>query len=66
MPTSFSSLDADPTGKEASMATPPNIMIVITHDTGRHIGPYDPSVATPNLSRLADEGVLFEEAEGIS
>lgn len=43
------------------MPMPPNVVIVITHDTGRHIGPYDPSVATPNLSRLAGEGVLFEE-----
>jgi arylsulfatase A-like enzyme len=41
---------------------PPNIVIVITHDTGRHLGAYGRSVATPNLDRLATEGVLFEQA----
>ena len=41
---------------------PPNVVIVITHDTGRHLGAYGRAVATPNLDRLADEGVLFEQA----
>ena len=41
---------------------PPNVVIVITHDTGRHLGAYGRAVATPNLDRLADEGVLFERA----
>lgn len=41
---------------------PPNVLIVITHDTGRHLGPYGRHVATPNLDRLAAEGVLFEQA----
>jgi arylsulfatase A-like enzyme len=40
----------------------PNVVIVITHDTGRHLGAYGRSVATPNLDRLAAEGVLFEQA----
>jgi arylsulfatase A-like enzyme len=41
---------------------PPNIVIVITHDTGRHLGAYGRAVATPSLDRLAAEGVLFEQA----
>ena len=41
---------------------PPNVVIVITHDTGRHLGAYGRRVATPNLDRLAAEGVLFEQA----
>jgi arylsulfatase A-like enzyme len=41
---------------------PPNVVIVVTHDTGRHLGPYGRRVATPSLDRLAAEGVLFEQA----
>lgn len=41
---------------------PPNVVIVITHDTGRHLGAYGRQVATPSLDRLAAEGVLFEQA----
>src|SRR4051812_3256134 len=41
---------------------PPNVVVVITHDTGRHLGPYGRGVATPHLDRLAAEGVLFEQA----
>jgi len=37
----------------------PNILIIITHDTGRHLGCYGRNVETPNLDKLADEGVLF-------
>jgi len=37
----------------------PNILIIITHDTGRHLGCYGRKVETPNLNRLADEGVIF-------
>jgi arylsulfatase A-like enzyme len=39
----------------------PNILLFITHDTGRHLGSYGRGVATPNLDRLAREGVLFEQ-----
>ncbi len=39
----------------------PNILIFITHDTGRHLGCYGRGTATPNLDRLAREGVLFEQ-----
>jgi arylsulfatase A-like enzyme len=37
----------------------PNIVMVITHDTGRHLGPYGRRVDTPNMDRLSQEGVTF-------
>lgn len=39
-----------------------NILLVVTHDTGRYVAPYGAAVATPNVSRLAEEGVLFTRA----
>ncbi len=42
------------------MPTRPNILLITTHDTGRHLGCYGvPSVHTPNLDRLAGEGWRF-------
>lgn len=38
----------------------PNIVIVHTHDTGRYLGCYGTQVATPNIDRLASEGVRFD------
>lgn len=39
----------------------PNILLLISHDLGTHIGPYGQVVGTtPTLDRLASEGVLFE------
>lgn len=40
----------------------PNIIVVITHDTGTHLGCYGAGVATPRLDALAAEGVQFQEA----
>ncbi|NLF17309.1 MAG: sulfatase [Lentisphaerae bacterium] len=40
----------------------PNILYLHSHDTGRFIQPYGHAVATPNLQRLAGEGVLFRQA----
>lgn len=37
----------------------PNILMFITHDSGRHFGCYGRRVATLNVDRLAEEGVLF-------
>lgn len=36
-----------------------NIIYLHTHDTGRFIEPYGHAVRTPNLLRLAQEGILF-------
>ena len=40
----------------------PNVLYLHSHDTGRRIAPYGFPVDTPNLSQLADEGVLFRNA----
>lgn len=40
----------------------PNILYIHSHDTGRYIQPYGYAVPTPNLQRLAEEGVLFRQA----
>ncbi|RIK46894.1 MAG: sulfatase, partial [Chloroflexi bacterium] len=42
--------------------TPPHIVYLHSHDTGRWLQPYGYAVATPNLQRLAEEGVLFRRA----
>ena len=41
---------------------PPNIVYLHSHDTGRHIQPYGHQVPTPNVQRLADQGLLFRQA----
>ncbi|MGH2353794.1 MAG: sulfatase-like hydrolase/transferase, partial [Chloroflexota bacterium] len=40
---------------------PPNVLYIHSHDTGRYIQPYGYAVPTPNLQRLAEEGVLFRQ-----
>lgn len=40
----------------------PNILYIHSHDTGRYIQPYGYAVPTPNLQKLAEEGVLFRQA----
>jgi N-sulfoglucosamine sulfohydrolase len=40
----------------------PNIVYLHSHDTGRYIQPYGYGVPTPNLQRLAEEGMLFRQA----
>lgn len=41
----------------------PNIVVLVSHDIGRHIRPYGVStVNTPHAERLAGEGVVFENA----
>ncbi|MET0420551.1 MAG: sulfatase [Acidimicrobiia bacterium] len=42
--------------------TPPNILYLHSHDTGRYVQPYGYQVPTPNIQHLADQGVLFREA----
>jgi arylsulfatase A-like enzyme len=41
---------------------PPNIVFLHSHDTGRHVQPYGQQMPTPNIQRLAEEGVLFRHA----
>jgi arylsulfatase A-like enzyme len=40
----------------------PNILYVHSHDTGRYVQPYGHQVPTPNIQRLADQGLLFRQA----
>ncbi len=41
----------------------PNMLIVTCHDLGRYLGCYGiPTVRTPNIDRLAADGVRFEQA----
>ncbi len=42
------------------MSKNPNILMIICHDIGRHLGCYGAKVKTPNLDRLAGGGVLME------
>jgi arylsulfatase A-like enzyme len=42
--------------------TYPNIIYIHSHDTGRYVQPYGHAVDTPNLQRLAQEGILFRQA----
>src|SRR6266566_5025024 len=43
-------------------SAPPNILYLHSHDTGRYVQPYGHPVPTPNIQRLADQGVLFHDA----
>ncbi|MEM6820857.1 MAG: sulfatase [Verrucomicrobiota bacterium] len=40
----------------------PNILYIHSHDTGRFIQPFGHAVPTPNLQKLAEEGILFRQA----
>jgi arylsulfatase A-like enzyme len=44
----------------------PNIIYLHSHDTGRYIQPYGHAIASPNLQRLAEEGVLFRQAFAVA
>ena len=44
-------------------AAPPNILLIVSEDNGPELGCYgDPYARTPNLDRLASEGVRFNRA----
>ncbi|MFO7821925.1 MAG: sulfatase-like hydrolase/transferase, partial [Lentisphaeria bacterium] len=43
------------------MTKKPNILYLHSHDTGRYIQPYGHAIPTPNLQKLAEEGVLFRK-----
>jgi arylsulfatase A-like enzyme len=40
----------------------PNIVYLHSHDSGRYLQPYGQPIPTPNLQRLASEGILFRQA----
>ena len=40
----------------------PNIVYLHSHDTGRYVEPYGYGIRTPNLQRLAEQGMLFRQA----
>jgi N-sulfoglucosamine sulfohydrolase len=40
----------------------PNIVYLHSHDTGRYVQPYGHQIQTPNIQRLADQGLLFRKA----
>src|SRR5688572_24149922 len=40
----------------------PNIIHVVCHDLGRHVGAYGARIATPNLDRFGAEGAIFSRA----
>lgn len=44
------------------MTERPNILYLHSHDTGRYIQPYGHQIPTPNIQRLADQGMLFRQA----
>lgn len=44
------------------MSERPNVIYIHSHDTGRRISPYGYDVPTPNMQRLAEEGLLFRNA----
>jgi len=46
----------------ARLASPPNILYLNSHDTGRYVQPYGHAIPTPNIQWLADQGVMFRNA----
>jgi len=39
-----------------------NIIYMHTHDSGRYFQPYGYSIPTPNIMRMASQGLLFRNA----
>jgi N-sulfoglucosamine sulfohydrolase len=46
----------------AAAGKPPNILYIHSHDSGRYLQPYGHPTPSPNLQKLASEGVLFRNA----
>ena len=39
----------------------PNMLYIHSHDTGRYVQPYGHNIPTPNIQRLAEQGILFRQ-----
>ncbi|MEN6478820.1 MAG: sulfatase [Anaerolineales bacterium] len=44
----------------------PNILYIHSHDSGRYLQPFGQAVPTPNIQRLAEQGVLFRQAFSVA
>lgn len=44
------------------MSVHPNIVYIHSHDSGRYASPYGYAMPTPNIQRLAEQGVTFRNA----
>ncbi|MCB0099428.1 MAG: sulfatase-like hydrolase/transferase, partial [Caldilineaceae bacterium] len=42
--------------------TLPNILFMHSHNTGQFVQPYGHAVPTPNMQKLAEQGILFRRA----
>jgi len=49
-------------GGSAGQDSRPNILFIVSEDNGPELGCYGAPVKTPNLDRLASEGILFRNA----
>lgn len=58
----FGSAALAPRAASAADANRPNIVYIHSHDSGRYLQPYGHNVPTPNIHKLASEGVLFRQA----
>jgi len=43
-----------------------NVLYIHSHDTGRYVQPYGYAVSTPNIQKLAEEGILFRQAFNVA
>jgi N-sulfoglucosamine sulfohydrolase len=55
-------LAAQAVAQSTAVGKLPNIVYIHSHDSGRYLQPYGHAVPTPNLQRLASEGMLFRKA----
>lgn len=58
----MSSLSVEISDEREPVTRRPNILYLHSHDTGRYIQPYGHQIPTPNIQRLADQGMLFRQA----